>query len=85
MPKIGDLGKSKNTLFSKKTTNNIGIFTYWAPELCESNNIQGENDYDFKVDVWAFGILALELLLRKNVFTFVNPTDIPAKIKDFPS
>ena len=34
LPKLGDLGNSKSTETSKRTTNNKGTYTYWAPELC---------------------------------------------------
>lgn len=83
-PKIGDMGNAKNTLISKNTKNNKGNLTYWAPELCESNDVEKGEDYDFKIDVWAFGILAIELLLRKSIFRFVNPSEIPAKMDGFP-
>jgi serine/threonine protein kinase len=54
--KICDFGWSVNNYESLNTKTFCGTFAYMAPEL-----LKGEN-YDFKVDIWAIGILLYELL-----------------------
>lgn len=49
-------------------TLNVGVPTYMAPELWE----QAEDQYDEKVDVWSFAMLALEILSGKPPFAKIR-------------
>ncbi len=57
--KLIDLGISK--LITNQMTNNVGTSYYIAPE-----NKQG-NQYDEKVDIWAFGCVLYNLLKAESL------------------
>jgi len=57
--KIGDLGISK-VMPSRHETSVVGSTNYMAPEVLEG-------DYEYGCDVWALGIIYLELLSGKRV------------------
>jgi serine/threonine protein kinase len=44
-----------------------------------------EGDYDYGCDVWALGIIYLELLTGKRVSELIGYDKVPAKIEGFPS
>ncbi|CDO94840.1 unnamed protein product [Kluyveromyces dobzhanskii CBS 2104] len=57
---------------------NVGSERYMAPELFESNLDTEEKaePYDCaKVDIWAIGIVMLNIVFHKNPFTVANQTD----------
>ncbi|QEU61501.1 Ksp1 [Kluyveromyces lactis] len=57
---------------------NVGSERYMAPELFESNLDREERTdaYDCaKVDIWAIGIVMLNIVFHKNPFTVANQTD----------
>jgi serine/threonine protein kinase len=69
--KICDFGWSVNNYESLNTKTFCGTFAYMAPEL-----LKGEN-YDFKVDIWAIGILLYELLHGNPHFLGSENKSIP--------
>jgi serine/threonine protein kinase len=56
----------------------IGTPVYMAPEMFE-------DDYGIEVDIWALGILYIELILGKRIFQLLKGEEIPAKRSTFPS
>lgn len=57
---------------------NVGSERYMAPELFESNLDREEKleSYDCsKVDIWAIGIVMLNIVFHKNPFTVANQSD----------
>ena len=60
--KIGDFGISKQLESPLKhtQTKNIGTFLYMAPEMIL------ENEYNYKVDIWALGCIVYELCTLNN-------------------
>ena len=54
--KLTDFGFAVKYDPNKKETLSLGSPLYMAPELCK------ETQYDFKVDVWAVGVIAFVLL-----------------------
>ena len=76
-PHIGDFGLSKiiNIGENKNNTTSIGTPLYMAPEIFANA------PYDFRVDVYAFGMLAYEILTEINPFSDVkNPMALGMKI-----
>ncbi|OHT03236.1 hypothetical protein TRFO_29423 [Tritrichomonas foetus] len=76
-PHIGDFGLSKITQIgdNKANTANIGTPLYMAPEIFTNA------PYDFRVDIYAFGMLAYEILTEINPFSDVsNPMALGMKI-----
>jgi serine/threonine protein kinase len=64
-PKISDLGLSKFIEAGRPLshTADIGTPLYWAPEDCE-----GLGEYDFSVNVYAYGILAYSTISSMSPF-----------------
>ncbi|KAJ3577490.1 hypothetical protein NPX13_g3077 [Xylaria arbuscula] len=63
--KIADFGISKQ--FMEGGTNlqtHVGTFLYMAPEVWEARD--GANCYSVSVDIWAIGIIAVELLMKEH-------------------
>jgi hypothetical protein len=78
-PRIADFGLSKLTLPDDpkaiQMTGKIGTPLYMAPELFDGQ------DYDFKVDVYAFAVLVYEVLSGKTPFADVpNPMQLAGKV-----
>ncbi|RUO95292.1 kinase-like domain-containing protein, partial [Jimgerdemannia flammicorona] len=55
---IGDFGFSslKPTIIEKPSSEEVGDILFWAPEICKGNPINQ------KVDIWALGIVVLEII-----------------------
>ncbi|KAL4479167.1 hypothetical protein ABPG72_008997 [Tetrahymena utriculariae] len=64
--KVGDfgLGKSSEILKTK-----VGTISYMAPDMLDLNNLQ----YSSKVDIWAIGVMAHELLTGTLLFQGQTP------------
>lgn len=65
MVKIADFGISKQ--FMDGGTNlqtHVGTSLYMAPEVWEARD--GVNYYSVSVDIWAIGVIAVELLLKEH-------------------
>lgn len=71
--KLGDFGLTTHHDESKKA-GNAGTPYYMAPEIH-----QGEH-YDFKVDVWALGILLYRLTALKYPFDANNQAALVIKV-----
>ena len=57
--KLADFGYAiQLTAENKKRSSKVGTVCWMAPEM-----IRGRNQYDAKVDVWSFGIFAIELAM----------------------
>ena len=55
--KLADFGYAAQlTIEKSKRNSKVGTVCWMAPEL-----IRGKSSYDIKVDIWSFGIFALEL------------------------
>lgn len=75
--KIGDFGLSKftNGVDPKSNTQRLGTPLYMAPELFQNA------PYDYKVDVYAFGMIAFETVTAINPFADLsNPIALGMKI-----
>jgi serine/threonine protein kinase len=67
--KIGDFGITKQMMEggTRLRTLNIGTPGYMAPEVFNVQTDSGSNTaYSVAVDVWAIGIIAVELLLKRH-------------------
>ncbi|OHS97389.1 hypothetical protein TRFO_36394 [Tritrichomonas foetus] len=76
-PFIGDFGLSKITQSSdgQANTTSIGTPLYMAPEIFMND------PYDFKVDVYAFGMIVYEILTSLEPFPDINnPMELGMKI-----
>lgn len=74
--KLTDWGLA--TTEQKSLERNVGSERYMAPELFESNLDSEEKlePYDCrKVDIWAIGIVLLNIVFHKNPFSVANQTD----------
>lgn len=55
--KLGDFGYAAQlTQARQKRSSKVGTVCWMAPEL-----IKGKTQYDTKIDIWSFGVFALEL------------------------
>lgn len=74
--KLTDWGLA--TIEKTSLNRNIGSERYMAPELFESNldDEEAAEPYDCaKVDIWAIGIVLLNIVFHKNPFSVANQTD----------
>ena len=75
--KIGDFGISKKLDTLKQYLNtNAGTIYYMAPEIISNQN------YNYKVDIWALGCIIYELLTLKVCFEDKNEEILKEKIKN---
>jgi eukaryotic-like serine/threonine-protein kinase len=75
-PKIGDLGLSR-VLENELSTTLVGTQSYMAPEMLEEG-------YGIEIDLWALGVIFLELLIGKRLWVILKGEKIPAKSESFP-
>ena len=66
--KLTDFGFATRYDPNKKQTLSLGSPLYMAPELCK------EIEYDYKVDVWAVGVITYILLVGQPPFYDRNAT-----------
>lgn len=57
---------------ARRATSRVGTLDYLAPELISAS---AAHDYDAKVDVWALGVLAFELLTGRPPFSADSDVD----------
>ncbi|KAI1302523.1 kinase-like protein [Xylaria venustula] len=70
--KIADFGISKQFADGGSSLQTqVGTLGYMAPEICDSNS------YSVSVDIWAIGIITIELLLRQH------PLPTPYELVDY--
>jgi len=71
--KIGDFGWAchKHNL---KSDSVVGTLHYMAPEMLS------EDEYDYKVDIWAMGVLLYEMLVGELPFYGADDTELEAQI-----
>ncbi|KAJ8124518.1 hypothetical protein O1611_g9122 [Lasiodiplodia mahajangana] len=66
--KIADFGISKQSMEGvTHLQTHVGTLGYMAPEVFEANN-----SYSVSVDIWAIGIIAIELLLKQHPLPYVS-------------
>lgn len=85
--KIADFGISKQAQHGAQLhTADVGTLGYMAPEM---QSRQGTNmaltSYSFAVDIWAIGVIALELLLGRHPFPTATSLSTTYKGLDFKS
>jgi len=66
--KVADFGFSRVTGTNGRIAGKVGTAEYMAPELLDP----GITSYDQKVDVWALGIIAYELMLGYTPFELTS-------------
>ena len=79
--KIADFGVSaKNTYQEQKRNEYIGTVYWMAPEVffCEANT---DNNYDFRVDIWSFGITLIEMAEMDPPYHEMRAERVGAKIR----
>lgn len=75
-PKITDFGLSKIQYDQQQTMTDQGTLFYLAPEI-----IQGQTDYTNSVDVYAYGIMAFEIVVLKLPYKVLgNIMTIPFEV-----
>lgn len=68
MVKIADFGISKQSMEdSTQLQTQVGTSGYMAPEVFDANN-----RYSVSVDIWAVGIITVELLLKQHPLPTVS-------------
>lgn len=73
--KVADFGLSKTRQYLQETmTSQAGTYQYMAPEV-----IQG-TDYSLKADVFSFGIVMWEILVRLPVYNGIPPMTLAYKV-----
>ena len=65
-------------LKTHQVSTKIGTPTYMAFQMLEG-------DYSIEVDIWALGIIYIEMLLGKRIYQLIKGEEIPAKRATFPS
>ena len=73
VPKIADFGFAKN-MVSELISTSRGSIYYQAPEVLEKSN-----HYEPKSDIYSFGMVALELGLKKRIFKIIEGWEPPAR------
>jgi len=64
--KLADLGVAVQQTKQVNARQTLAGTSHWmAPELCSNYFEEGEQGYGNKVDVWSFGIFAIELATRE--------------------
>ena len=72
--KLGDFGWAVHSPNSNIRNTFCGTYAYLAPELCK------KKDYDYKVDIWAFGILVYEMFFKRTPFLSKDEKKLQEKI-----
>jgi serine/threonine protein kinase len=49
----------------------IGTFGYMAPEVLTFTQTDSSSAYSVMIDIWAIGVIAVELLLKRHPFTSI--------------
>lgn len=71
--KIADFGISKRAQEGGTSlrTMQIGTFGYMAPEVLTFTQTNASSAYSVMIDIWAIGVIAVELLLKRHPFTSI--------------
>jgi len=77
--KLADFGISKHLASNKMCDTFVGTHKYMSPE-----RISGD-DYSFPADIWAVGIIAVELVLGRYPVAFKSQLDLLDEIVKSPS
>jgi serine/threonine protein kinase len=73
--KLGDFGSTAQlSRFTEKRTTIAGTMHWMAPEMARGDA------YDYKVDIWSLGIMALELAEGKAPYIDYEPMQVLADI-----
>jgi serine/threonine protein kinase len=78
VPKIADFGLTASMRSSGLSTR-MGTPFYVACEVISSPK------YDFKADIWSLGMVFLEILSGKRIFSLIGGNAVPSLRSDFPS
>jgi serine/threonine protein kinase len=81
--KITDFGLSKVMISNKSNRSNnmtkgIGTYSYMSPEMLD------KQDYSYEVDIWAMGILFIEMVVGERI-SAIEQDQFPQKKPDFPN
>jgi len=74
--KLADFGVASHLKNGRKKSSVVGSCCWMAPEI-----ISGADGYDYKADVWSFGISAIELAQGKAPYHGQNKFEIMRKIQ----
>jgi serine/threonine protein kinase len=61
--KLADFGVSKQLFEATQLHTQTGTPAYQAPELREASRNSGADTYSLSVDIWAIGVITMELVL----------------------
>ena len=75
--KLGDFGWSIHNNKAKRRNTLCGTKEYFAPEM-----VEGQIEYDYRIDIWCIGILTYEFLTGKTPFYSVTFKEMVHKIKN---
>ena len=77
LPKIGDFGLSK-------PLDNIAMTQCGTPWYMAFEQLEAKK-YGYEADIWALGIIFLEILLEKRIYNLLEGMQQPCNRSDFPS
>ncbi|KAF4713693.1 hypothetical protein FOZ62_021489, partial [Perkinsus olseni] len=77
---LSDFGVSASMRDSRSRQTFVGTPCWMAPEVLE----QSKNGYDYKADIWSFGVTALELAHGSAPYQNLHPLKVMKNILENP-